>query len=406
MDTEIVGTIIIYLVIYVFLGIVVSLANYADKRQSASLRTTVQVLLMLINVLFLGSIVLSASATSDNLSQEEEVGAIVAAGLVVAATSALLLRRVRERLVRLFPRYQGEPNKAKRTEYVPTASIQIDPTTAGTPLFPQMLDYYTTGAAPALTVHQEIPSPVEAPISGTGGGFNPASIVHMVAMIYCLYFFGSQLTGFILSGGLEGIAEDFAEGLTIWSLLLTAIPQLAIPIMGVGVGVRRNWREVFERLGLKKPTLQDVGIAIGVTIALFIFLVAASAIWSLLESQETIEEQQKASEALGDSINTIWLVLLVSVLAAVGEEIAFRGALQPIFGLWPTAILFAAIHLQYTLTPASLIILVVALTFGWLRMRYSTTTSIFTHFFYNFFQLAIALAATEESFVWFIHHLF
>ncbi len=404
MDTEIVGTIIVYLVIYVFLGIVVSLANYADKRQSASLRTWVQVLLMLINLLFLGSIALSVSATADNLSGEEEIGAMVAAGLVVGATSALMLRRVRERLVRLFPRYQGKPNKAKQTEYISTATIQINPAETGAPLFPQMLNYYTTGTAPALTVQQEIPSAVEEPISG--GGFNPASIVHMVAMIYCLYFFGSQLTGFILSGGLEGIAEDFAEGLTIWSLLLTAIPQLAIPIMGVGVGVRRNWREVFERLGLKKPTLQDVGIAIGVTIALFIFLVAASAIWAMVESQETIEEQQQASEALGDSINTIWLVLLVSVLAAVGEEIAFRGALQPIFGLWPTAILFAAIHLQYTLTPASLIILVVALTFGWLRMRYSTTTAIFTHFFYNFFQLAIALAANEESVVWFVQQLF
>ena len=74
----------------------------------------------------------------------------------------------------------------------------------------------------------------------------------------------------------------------------------------------------------------------------------------------TRAKHPQASDALSDSISKSWMALLISVTAGVSEEIAFRGALQPIFGLWPTALIFALFHLQYTLTPATLIILFVA----------------------------------------------
>ena len=113
--------------------------------------------------------------------------------------------------------------------------------------------------------------------------------------------------------------------------------------------------------------------------------------------EETFDEQTKASEALSESINTIGMAFLLAALAAVGEEIAFRGALQPVFGFWPTAVLFALTHLQYTLTPASLIIFGVAIAFGWIRQRYNTTTAMLTHFLYNFIPLALTVAAPEEA---------
>jgi len=85
--------------------------------------------------------------------------------------------------------------------------------------------------------------------------------------------------------------------------------------------------------------------------------------------------------------------LIVAGGAAIGEEIAFRGALQPVFGLWPTALFFALVHIQYTLTPAALIIFGVALGLGWLRRRYNTTTSIVAHFLYDFSLFALSLYA-------------
>ena len=75
----------------------------------------------------------------------------------------------------------------------------------------------------------------------------------------------------------------------------------------------------------------------------------------------------------------------------MGEEIALRGSLQPIFGFWWTAILFSLVNIQYSLTPATLIIFGVALGLGWIRRRYNLYAAITAHFLYNFVQLLLAL---------------
>jgi hypothetical protein len=37
-------------------------------------------------------------------------------------------------------------------------------------------------------------------------------------------------------------------------------------------------------------------------------------------------------------------VVLLAAASAIGEELLFRGAMQPALGLWPTAAIFAALH--------------------------------------------------------------
>lgn len=37
-------------------------------------------------------------------------------------------------------------------------------------------------------------------------------------------------------------------------------------------------------------------------------------------------------------------VIFLSICAGVGEELLFRGAIQPLIGIWPTALVFVAIH--------------------------------------------------------------
>ncbi|MEP0762854.1 MAG: CPBP family intramembrane metalloprotease, partial [Chloroflexota bacterium] len=96
-------------------------------------------------------------------------------------------------------------------------------------------------------------------------------------------------------------------------------------------------------------------------------------------------------------VTTIGLAFVLATTAAVGEEIAYRGALQPVFGLWPTAIVFALTHAQYTLTPAWLIILGVAIVFGWLRQQYGTAAAMLAHFVYNFVPLAFTIGISEEA---------
>jgi membrane protease YdiL (CAAX protease family) len=386
------------------LGAVTVGANYADRYRSARARGAVVVALILVNILLLANgalqVVAAYGTSTSDIDPPDKAnawGALIVSGLTAGLATLMLFRPVAEKLAVLFPRFQG---KRKTPPGDPSASSPIPSETPVpvTPIFPQMLDYYTMDSV-ALAQEAGM-SRGSKPDDGSGQarGFNPASMVHVLALIFCLYVLGTQFVSFILEGGLEGVAETYEEeGVSGWDLLLNSLPFVVISFLGVGLGLRRNWSQTLNRLGLGLPTGQGVLVSLGVTIGLFIFVVMVALLWIAVVPEDVYEEQTKASDALSDSISTVWLALLLAATAAVGEEIAFRGALQPVLGFWPTAIIFALTHIQYTLTPAWLIILGVALAFGWIRQRFNTTTAILTHFLYNFIPLALALYFPEEE---------
>jgi membrane protease YdiL (CAAX protease family) len=166
-------------------------------------------------------------------------------------------------------------------------------------------------------------------------------------------------------------------------------------VLGVGLFLRRDVKGVIARLGLRIPTAQDITLGIGAAGAMLIFTLVLSAVWSGLVSPEEFAEQTAASQQMTVALGTIPIALLVSVLVAFGEEIFFRGALQPIFGLGLSSIFFTLLHIQYTLTPASIAILVLAVVLGLVRARASTTAAIIAHFLFNFAQLALAITASS-----------
>ncbi|RKY22336.1 MAG: CPBP family intramembrane metalloprotease [Planctomycetota bacterium] len=72
------------------------------------------------------------------------------------------------------------------------------------------------------------------------------------------------------------------------------------------------------------------------------------------------------TQSLGPAIGAASVsdLLLVSLAAGVGEELLFRGVLQPLWGLWPTALVFGLAH---ALTPAYFGLAVgMGLLLGWL----------------------------------------
>lgn len=81
----------------------------------------------------------------------------------------------------------------------------------------------------------------------------------------------------------------------------------------------------------------------------------------------------------------------MSLQASIGEEIFFRGALQPIFGSVLTALLFAVTHTQYAFTFTWVMVFLHGLCFAWLRRRYSTTAAIIAHAMYNFMPVVLIL---------------
>lgn len=228
-----------------------------------------------------------------------------------------------------------------------------------------------------------------------GHGFNPNSTVHTTAIILALGLLCSNIGQFVLGGGIAGVAQSLENTNFVSEAFFQQVLWIFAALLGVGLFLRRHTNETLTRLGLRIPTLQDVVFGVGSAVLMLIFTTLLALIWSLLVPPEQFADQTAASQQMTIAIGSLASALLVSLLVSIGEEIFFRGALQPIFGLWITSIFFTLLHIQYTLTPASVAILVLALVLGVIRQRLSTTAAIITHFTFNFTQLALAILATS-----------
>jgi membrane protease YdiL (CAAX protease family) len=139
------------------------------------------------------------------------------------------------------------------------------------------------------------------------------------------------------------------------------------------------------------PTLLAIllGIAMVYTLLPFInWLTDLNAHISLPESLSGLEQWMKAKEIQADSItkaflsvntqNGLWLnLVVVALIPAIGEELLFRGLIQRLlgewtknlhWGVWLTAILFSAIHMQfYGFFPRLLLGLILGYLFAFSR---------------------------------------
>jgi len=231
---------------------------------------------------------------------------------------------------------------------------------------------------------------------GGRGLYNPEAHVHTVAIVLALVMVSFTFGQLVVAGGLSGLADSVElSGVSIGAELFTATLMIAAAFLGIGVAIHRTLEQGLVRLGLRLPTRADMVWGVGVGLGLYGALIVMGIIWSALVSPEQLAEQSAAAEQIAGAFNTIPLAFLLSLAAAVSEEILFRGAIQPIFGLVATSIFFAVLHIQYSLTPATLIIFVVGLGLGLLRQRQSTTAAIIAHFVYNFIQLALAILAAS-----------
>ena len=72
--------------------------------------------------------------------------------------------------------------------------------------------------------------------------------------------------------------------------------------------------------------------------------------WGIAEGACRFLPKGKGSQTVIDSYNALdlsgWRPLWISLAAGVGEELLFRGALQPHLGIWFTSALFALAHLR------------------------------------------------------------
>jgi len=166
-------------------------------------------------------------------------------------------------------------------------------------------------------------------------------------------------------------------GAALWGSLL-GLGLLSLG--GVGVFVTRTPAEALVRLGLRPFATRDLWwIPLGVAGLAALNTGVEWAQKSWFPAQWSFD--QRVVGLMAGDLGRFETVLL-GVSAGFGEELAMRGALQPRLGLVLTALLFAALHVQYSWT-GMLTIVLFGLGLGFVRLRSSTTTAIVIHAIYD-----------------------
>lgn len=221
---------------------------------------------------------------------------------------------------------------------------------------------------------------------------DPSSVLHTAALVYAVYLVGVGLGQQPLLSNpavlqeLDGVSVGLAA---IWA---QSIGMMLIAVSGVGLFTRRNLRETAQRLALRVPTWRQVGFGLLVIAGLLGLQIVFSQVWLAIDPEGMQQIDEAGALLLGDLAGSLLGAFTIGMAAALGEELVFRGAMLPPFRLVLTSLLFTIIHSQYALSPATLLILIIAVVLALVRYRTNLTIAILVHFGYNFASVLLANA--------------
>jgi len=183
--------------------------------------------------------------------------------------------------------------------------------------------------------------------------------------------------------GAAGMLRDQMYSLS-WTLVAATL--------AVGHGIRRNGRETLSRLGLRRVSIKQVGVAVLLTAALLGMMHVAdlgiTQVWQHFGWRMT---DGRALEALFDPFISPLGAVVIGICAGVGEEVAVRGILQPRLGILLPNLLFTALHAYQYNWDGLLAVFLIGLVLGLIRKRTSTTVSAMVHGGYDFVLVILAV---------------
>jgi uncharacterized protein len=195
-----------------------------------------------------------------------------------------------------------------------------------------------------------------------------------------------------VASGTTGSLDDPPPGISIG---LTLFQDLAL----VGAALlfaRMAGRPTAADFGLRRPPLRR---AIGLLLAVWVGFYVFSALWVLVLSLDERQELPDRLGADGSTLNLLAVVVLITVIAPLGEELFFRGyffgSLRNWRGVWPAAIgtgvVFGLIHVGSA--PAGFIVPLAAFGIG-LCLLYHYSGSLYPCIALHALNNSIALGAT------------
>ena len=239
-----------------------------------------------------------------------------------------------------------------------------------------------------------------------------------LALLFLLWaFFTGMILGNLLLAGLlqaAGLDPGFLSGILPEEMdrgsrdfmrvttLLVHLCSFTLPAIAFSYWL--NQKEWKNDLALSRPP-EGRAVAIGIAFIALSFPLSQYLYWwnlqfplpeKVLEMEQSAGEMVKAFVKMDDWGELLLNLLTIGFVAALGEELIFRGLLQPrlcqifkneVLGIWIGAFLFSAIHLQFAgFLPRMLLGAVLGYLFHWTRNLW---VPIIAHFFFNGAQIVV-----------------
>lgn len=219
--------------------------------------------------------------------------------------------------------------------------------------------------------------------------FVPTSVPHMVS----LFIYINTAAYLLICIDPEGLKMPFMPlpiPLVLGQLFsYNGFGLILLSFCGIGIYVSRSYKEAFSRLALVKPTKAQIGIGIALIFLSFTY----DALWAIythkLGGQDLATKlsfyNSGTFSVAGGFAPSVILALATALCAGIGEETLIRGALQPVFGILPAALLHGMLHGQFAHAPIFIVQVALWSTLMGLVKRYTnTTTTIIGHAGFNF----------------------
>jgi membrane protease YdiL (CAAX protease family) len=210
-----------------------------------------------------------------------------------------------------------------------------------------------------------------------------------LAIIFSIIAF--LLYTLLTTTGDEAAVEELGSGELVTSLVVNFLTFVGLAYIAVGYRNYRTAAEATARLGLRKPTVKEIGIGLAAVVPAFIFSMTGSLLTSIFQP-EVVDRLAETIDTMTSGIDNPAGALLLGLTTGIGEEVLFRGAIQPRFGIALTTVLWTLLHTQYELTWVIVALLLMGIMLGLIRKHFGTTAAIITHAVYNAIVVLIQLA--------------
>ena len=210
---------------------------------------------------------------------------------------------------------------------------------------------------------------------------DPESPLDWSALAVVLALLGFLIPTAFVDSAPAVVSDNSATALTT-GLLQQLLAFVALAYVAVGYRNYRTGPEATARLGIQRPTTTQITMGLAGVLAAFVAANIGGLMTQWLQP-DVVDAIENSMDAITSGVTTPFVAVVLALSSGIGEEVLFRGAIQPRLGMVLTAVLFTFLHAQYGFTWMLLGLVLIGMIFGWLAKRYGTMAAVIAHVVYN-----------------------